>query len=150
MKQLGKFRSLLLRPVMRRLASSVSKIEAGLLDVFLENLLRTIRLALFLDPRFRKNIEDFDARYVFESEDGRVAASAIFRNGRMRVKTVAIPDPTVKVTFRDDLCLWQFLMADDPDVFAFVLGNKLRYEGNLNYLLKFGYMAKHLKHSFHL
>jgi len=150
MKQLGKIRLLLLRPVMRRLARSITMIESGLLDVFLENLLRTIRFALFVDPRFRKNIEGFDARYVFESEDGRVAASAIFKNGRMRVKTVAIPDPTVKVTFRDDLCLWQFLMADDPDVFAFVLGNKLRYEGNLNYLLKFGYMAKHLKHSFHL
>jgi hypothetical protein len=116
--------------------------------MFLENLLRTIRLVLFLDPRYRKNIEGFDARYVFESEDGRVAASAVFRNGRMRVKTVAVPDPTVKVTFRDERSLWQFLMADDPDVFAFVLGNKLRYEGNLNYLLKFGYMAKHLKHSF--
>jgi hypothetical protein len=104
-----------------------------------------MRLVFYLDPRYRKNIEGFEARYVFESEDGTVAASAVFKNGRMRVKTRAVPDPTVRVVFRDDHALWQFLMADDPDVFAFVLGNKLRYEGNLNYLLKFGYMAKQLK-----
>ena len=39
-------------------------------------------------------------------------------------------------------------MAPDPDVFTFVLENKLSWDGNINYVLKFAYMAKHLKAKF--
>ncbi|NIN18182.1 MAG: hypothetical protein GTN53_10405 [Candidatus Aminicenantes bacterium] len=113
-------------------------------------LLRIIRLTLCLDRGYRRNIKDFNARYAFRSEDGRIAASAIFKNNKMKMKKDAIEDTNVTVVFKDGKTLWEFLMADDPDVFSFVLENKLRYEGNLNYLLKFGYMSKRLKLMFGL
>jgi hypothetical protein len=123
----------------------INRIETGALDDFLELLLKVIRLVLCVDRKYRRNIKDFDARYAFRSQDRKIAASAVFKNNKMKVKKEEIPDTNVTVLFKDGKALWEFLMAPDPDVFAFVLQNKLSYEGNLNYLLKFGYMAKHLK-----
>ena len=93
---------------------------------------------------------DPGVRSAHRSEDGRIAASAIFKKNKMKVKKDVVADTNVTVFFKDGKTLWEFLMADDPDVFSFVLENKLRYEGNLNYLLKFGYMSKRLKLMFGL
>ena len=134
----------------RGLKKIISCIETELLDDFLEMLFKVIRLTLCLDRDYRRNIEGFNARYAFRSEDGRIAASAIFKKNKMKVKKDAVADTNVTVFFKDGKTLWEFLMADDPDVFSFVLENKLRYEGNLNYLLKFGYMSKRLKLMFGL
>lgn len=134
----------------RGLKKMISCIKTELLDDFLEMLFRVIRLTLCLDRGYRRNIEGFNARYAFRSEDGRIAASAIFKKNKMKVKKDAVADTNVTVLFKDGKTLWEFLMADDPDVFSFVLENKLRYEGNLNYLLKFGYMSKRLKLMFGL
>lgn len=129
----------------RAVKKMINRIETGALDDFLELLLKVIRLVLCVDRKYRRNIKDFDARYAFRSQDRKIAASAVFKNNKMKVKKEEIPDTNVTVLFKDGKALWEFLMAPDPDVFAFVLQNKLSYEGNLNYLLKFGYMAKHLK-----
>jgi hypothetical protein len=129
----------------RAVKKMINRIETGALDDFLELLLNVIRLVLCVDRKYRRNIKDFNARYAFRSQDGKIAASAIFKNNKMKVKKEEIPDTNVTVLFKDGKALWEFLMAPDPDVFAFVLESKLSYEGNLNYLLKFGYMAKHLK-----
>jgi len=129
----------------RAVKKMINRIETGALDDFLELLLKVIRLVLCVDRKYRRNIKDFDARYAFRSQDGKIAASAVFKNNKMKVKKEEIPNTNVTVLFKDGKALWEFLMAPDPDVFAFVLQNKLSYEGNLNYLLKFGYMAKHLK-----
>ena len=68
----------------------------------------------------------------------------------MKVIRSEISDTNVTIIVKDGKALWEFLMSDNPDVFAFVLDNKLTYEGNLNYLMKFGYMAKSLKLMFSL
>jgi hypothetical protein len=155
----GKRRRITMNPIMkpfrilfqkRGLKKMTSCVKTELLDDFLEMLLRVIRLTLCVDHGYRRNIKDFNARYAFRSEDGRIAASAIFKNNKMKMKMDAVEDTNVTVVFKDGKTLWEFLMADDPDVFSFVLENKLRYEGNLNYLLKFGYMSKRLKLMFGL
>jgi len=127
----------------RKLAKCV---EERVLDRFLELLLDVMRLTLCLDADFRKNIEDFRGRYVFRTQNGVVAASAIFENGEMTVRKEGVADPNVAVTFADGAALCELLLSRDPDVFALVLDNKLSYEGNLNYVLKFGFMAKRLQH----
>jgi hypothetical protein len=63
----------------------------------------------------------------------------------MKVKNSAIDNTNVTVTFKDGKALWEFLMGKNPDVFNFILESKLSYEGNANYVLKFAYMATHLK-----
>ena len=125
-------------------------IENDLLDDFLETLLKAVRLALILDPHYRRNIQRFDATYAFQDEEGQIAASAIFKNGKMKVKKYKIEDTNVTITFKNGKALWEFLMSRNPDVFSFLLENKIRYEGNINYMMKFGYMAKHLQVMFGL
>jgi hypothetical protein len=118
------------------------------MENFLELLLKAVRLVLCVNRKFRRNIKDFNARYAFRSKDGKIAASAIFKNNKMKVKKNAIEDTNVTVIFKDGKALWEFLMGKDPDVFVFILESKLTYEGNANYLMKFAYMAKHLMYMF--
>lgn len=144
------FRKFFLKRLVKKIKKVIKCIETELMDKFLETLLRVIRLVICLDGKFARNIKGFNARYAFRSERGKIAASAIFANDKMKMKKTAVPDTNVTIIFKDGKALWEFLMADNPDVFAFVLENKLRYEGNLNYLMKFAYMAKHMKLKFGL
>jgi hypothetical protein len=141
-KFLNWWRRWLLGRAVRRLAASL---ESALMDDLLECLLGTLRLAFRVDESLRKNIAGFDARYVFRSRSRDIAASAVFGRSKMTVRRSGVSQPDVAVTFKDGKALRDFLFAENPDVFAFVLESKLTYEGNLNYLLKFSYMARHLK-----
>lgn len=147
------FRKILLEKwLLRKIGKIIKNIEGDLMDFFLETLLKIIRIFLCIDEKFARNIKDFNAKYVFKSEDNKIAASAIFAKNKMKVKKRVIADPDVNITvvFKDGKALFDFLMADDPDVFAFILESKIRYEGNVNYLMKFAYMAMHIKLTFNL
>lgn len=143
----NKFRDFSLKRVVKKITRCI---ETDLMDDFLELLLRIIRLVLCVDPKFRRNIQGFNARYAFRSLDGKIAASAIFRDNKMTVKKKEIRDTNITVIFKNGRALWEFLMADDPDVFSFMLESKLEYIGNLNYIMKFAYMAKRMKLMFGL
>ena len=143
-------RKYLLKRIVKKINKLLDTVETEVMDEILELLLRSIRLFLCLDSDYHKNIIDFDARYTLRSERGRIAASAIFKKGKMKVKGKEIDNTNVEVYFKDGKVMWDFLMSPNPDIFAFVLDNKLRYEGNLNYLMKFAYMAKRLKSMFGL
>jgi hypothetical protein len=129
----------------RAIKKLLSNIENDLMDDFLEILLKVVRLVLILDHKYRRNIQGFNARYAFRSEDGRIAASAIFQDGKMKVKRSEITGANVTVIFKNGKALWEFLMSKNPDVFSFVMDSKLDFDGNINYLMKFAYMAKHLQ-----
>ena len=121
-------------------------IQPWLLDKFLETLLRFMQLTFLLDKGYRRNIEKpFRGRYTFQSKDGKIASSAVFRNGRMKVKKKRIDDTDVTVTFENGDVLKKFLFNDDPDVIGALMRQEASFEGNLNYLVKFAYMAKHLQ-----
>ncbi|MFC2155041.1 hypothetical protein ACFLRB_00935 [Acidobacteriota bacterium] len=125
------------------------------MDDFLELLLDLMRLVFSTNfKHYRENIKDFKATYNFVSEDGRIAAAAVFTDNRMKMKKEKVPDddPNLKVTvtFKDGHALWRFLMTGTPDIFKAVLDRDISYEGNLNYLLKFAYMSRHLKTIFGL
>ena len=129
----------------RTIKKMINSKETELMDDFLELLLKALRLVLCLDRKYRKNIEDFNARYAFRSQDGKIASSAIFKNNKMKVKKNAVEDTNVTVIFKDGKVLWEFLMGKNPDIFAFILESKLSYKGNANYVLKFAYMATYMK-----
>ena len=147
----NKFQKFILNRAVKKIKKVINCIETDLMDEFLELLLKIFRLVFYLNiAGFRENIKDFNARYTFRTEKGKIAASAIFKDDKMIVEEEEIPDTNVTVIFKDGKALWEFLMAGNPDVFAFVLANKLSYKGNLNYLMKFAYMAIHLKVMFGL
>jgi hypothetical protein len=122
-------------------------------DPFLEVLLHVMRLALLVRPEYRKNIEGdpqrnikpFRGRYVFRNRNGDIAASAVFKRGRMRVRSRSIKNADVTVIFKDGETLAKFLFDRNPDVFDAILDQKIRTEGNVNYLFKFLYMARQLQ-----
>jgi hypothetical protein len=143
----------LVRPVRniflnRKVKQMRTAIENRSLDNFLELLLGGMQLLFAVNPAFRENIRDFNARYCFKSRDGKIAASAVFKNDRMTMKRSAIGNTSITVVFDSGKTLWEFLFSDDPNVFDFILENRLGYTGNLNYMLKFGYMAKHVRLQF--
>ncbi|WP_300673152.1 hypothetical protein [Desulfoluna sp.] len=138
------------RLIEHRVKGAVSEMNSRAMDLFLETLLRIMRLALILDRGYRKNIEGFQGRYAFASRDGGIAASALFDGNRMKVKNRLVDHPDITIEFKDGKALRRCLFSENPDIIAAILDNEVSYTGNLNYLAKFAYMAKHLQLTFAL
>ena len=100
--------------------------------------------AFVLLPDFRKNLGDFDGRYVLQTEKGDFAASLIFQNGNMARQKKALNEWDVKITFMNAGDLRAFLFSEDQDMVNSILENKVSIDGNYNYLYKFGFMARTL------
>jgi len=112
---------------------------------FIEVLLVAMQVAFLLSRSYRENIQNFEGRYQFASQDGQIAVAAIFKNGRMTVVERVIPRPDVTVVFRDSKTLFQFLLSPRQDILGAMLRHDLETDGNLNYIYKLGYMAKQLQ-----
>ena len=115
-------------------------------DKFLELLLRAMDLTFLLSKGYRKNIKDFEARYVFRSARELVDATVDFKDGDMIVHEEALEDYDVRVTFRDPAALRSFLFSKNQDILNSLLKNEVSVEGNLNYIYKFGLKGRDLAH----
>ncbi|MGB5157088.1 hypothetical protein [Desulfobacterium sp. N47] len=112
---------------------------------FLEALLNLMSLALFLDKDFKKNIKNFNARYLFCSKDKKITVAAIFDDNHMKVSKKKIDNTNITVIFRDGKALMGFLLSPKPDILGSILSQDISIDGNLNYIYKFAYMSKHLQ-----
>jgi len=113
---------------------------------FLRLLLKLMAFVFMLNIKdFRRNIENFNGRYVFRSKDNSIVASAAFENGTMKVYDRIIEKPNMTITFRNDRSLMNYLLSPKPDILNAVLKQDVMVSGNLNYLYKFAYMAKRLQ-----
>lgn len=128
----------------------IKEMNSKRMDSLLELLLDAMSIFFVLNPDFRRNIDNFRAKYTFRIGNNGSGASVVFspleriKYGRMIVKTDPIDDADVSVTFESGRAMAEFLFSESPDIFAALLDNKLSFSGNLNYLFKFAYMAKHL------
>ncbi len=113
-------------------------------DKFLELLLRGMDLAFCLSRGYRKNIRGFEGRYLFRTADNIVTASVTFRNNDMKVHEEAIDNWDVRITFRDAAALRDFLFSRNQDILDSMLANDVETDGNLNYIYRFGFMARDL------
>jgi hypothetical protein len=120
------------------------EISGAVTDKFLELLLGGMDLAFCLSKSYRKNIQDFRARYAFATADGAVGASAAFEGGNMSVLTKAVDDWNTRVTFKNAAALRRFIFSKDQDILDSLLRNEVEVDGNLNLLYKFGFMARDL------
>ncbi len=136
--------------VRRKLRAFEAKVGDVLTDKGVELLLLGMELAFIFWDSYRKNLDGFRAQYVLRTADGGVAASAVFEPGRMWVKTVALPSPTVTVTFKDATAFRRFLSSKDHDIVQSLLANEVEVDGNLNQVYKLGYMARVLLSKFGL
>lgn len=121
-----------------------SKLESEFMDDILNLLLRMMKLLFALDKGYRRNIENFEASYVFVSS-GTLVASVKFSKGKMTVLKSELQNPNIKVFFKDGHTIKNFLLSDNPDIISLMLANELSYIGNINYVMKFAYMATHIK-----
>ncbi len=117
-------------------------------EEFLELLLRLMGLVFHVDKDFRRNIEDFNGRYLFRSRDRQITVSAVFGNNRLKVSEEEIQDTNITVIFRNAKALMDFLLSPKPDILGALLRQDVTVDGNLNYLYKFAFMAKRLQLKF--
>jgi hypothetical protein len=115
-----------------------------LTDKFLEALLGGMSMAFLLLGSYRRNIKGFSGAYLFRTADGKVAAGARFDRGRMRLLTTELAAYNVAVTFNDPPALRRFLFSRDQDILASIMANDVSVDGNLNYVHKFGFLARDL------
>ncbi|GMT48160.1 MAG: hypothetical protein IEMM0007_1726 [bacterium] len=138
---------LLLRPLR---ANRVRKrflqcLESEVAEEFLEMLLKFMSLAFLLDRDFRRNIEGFNGRYLFKSRDNSITVAVIFKDNRMKVYEKELEDTNVTVVFRNGRALMGYLLSPKPDILGSLLRQDVTFNGNLNYVSKFAYMAKRLQ-----
>lgn len=114
-------------------------------EEFLQTLLTLMQIVFAVNYDYRGNIKNFEGRYQFCSKDGEVTIAAVFHNNRMDVMEKKIDRPDITITFRDGRTLLNFIISPRQDILGSMLRHDVVTEGNLNYLYKFGYMAKQLQ-----
>lgn len=132
-----------------RARRSIEKIADCLGPHFTEDMLVVLldgmSLMFLVSRQYRRNIEHFDGRYLFKSINGSFAVSAIFSNGKMKVRRKEIDNPNIIVSFKNPHALMNFIFSPKPDVLGAMLAQDVVLDGNLNYLYKFAYMANHVR-----
>lgn len=114
---------------------------------FLKFFLWILSKAFDLSEDFRKNIKDFDTKYVFKTEKGCVFESVTFKDGAMEVQSGSQDDhPNVTVVFKDSAVLKRYLFSGDQDILELILANDVQLDGNWNYVHKFLFMVNDLLH----
>ena len=126
----------------RRFAKTL---ESEFAEEFLDILLKLMGLMFCIDKNFRRNIENFDAKYMFKDKSAHIIVSAIFKNSSLKVIKQQIDNTNITIIFKDQKALMNFLLSPKPDILGAILNQDVTYEGNLNYLSKFAYMATHLR-----
>lgn len=113
-------------------------------DKFLELLLGGMDFAFTISKGYRENIRDFKGRYLFQTADNLVSSAAVFENGNMKVYSTAIDDWDARITFKDAAAMRRYIFSKDQDILNSILANEVEVDGNLNYIYKFGFMARDL------
>jgi hypothetical protein len=119
--------------------------EVEVTNDFLDLLMMGMDLAFSLMKDYRKNIEDFEGCYHFQTRKGDFESGAIFKDGKMKVQPEGVLFPDAKVTFEDFKSLWKYIFSKDQEILDLMLENKIELEGNMNLLFKFCFMVKDLK-----
>jgi hypothetical protein len=118
---------------------------------FLKVFLWFFGLSFHLSPDLRKNIKDFEATYVFKTQNGSVRESAVFKrdgNGDtvMVCEDEAAPDPDITVVFKNAYVLKRYLYSlADQDILDLILHNEVQLDGNWNYVCKLLFMIRDLR-----
>lgn len=124
----------------------ISHMNSGRMEVLLEIALRIMSLLFFLNSQYRKNIEGFKGKIAFKLDDCDLGVTAVFCRRlfmpAMVVKNRALKDVNVTIDFCNGKEMASFITQSNPDIISGMLDNKLNFTGNLNYILRFVFLAK--------
>jgi hypothetical protein len=123
----------------------IEAFKSEVAEEFLELLLTLMSLVFWLDKDFRRNIQGFCGRYLFCSADRSITVAAVFKDNRLKIYEKEIDNTDVTVVFRNSKALMDFIISPKPDILGSLLRQDVTINGNLNYVYKFAYMAKHLQ-----
>lgn len=119
-------------------------LKADACEEFLFFLLELMEISFLTNRDFRKNLDGFSASIGFRDRSGEITVTAIFNKNKLHVKKILVDKPTVTLTFRDQKALLRFVTNPHMDILGPMLKQDISFDGNLNYLYKFAYMATHL------
>lgn len=128
-----------------KIKETLAALSGAATEKFVELLLDGMNEGFVRSSSYRRNIENFKGSYVFRTADDRVCLAAIFDQGRMEVRESAPDDWDTRVTFQNVPAFQKFLFSTDQDILNSLLANEVEVDGNLNYIYKFGFMAKELQ-----
>ena len=114
-------------------------------DKLLELLLHGMDMALAFSRSCRAGIRNFNGKYLFMTKDRGVVSSVTFDNGDMKVHHDRVEGWNVRVNFSDEAALMEYLFSEDQDILNTILENEVEVNGNLNYVYRFGYLAKNVR-----
>ena len=126
----------------RRLAK-VLRAEAA--ETFLEALMAFLKVGVRLDRHLRRSLDGFDARYQLKTRDGLVDVGVVFEDGRVDIQEDPKGEFDATMLFRDSRAVFDFFASTNPDLLGAVLEQTAVVEGNLNYVYRLAYMARHLQ-----
>lgn len=120
-------------------------IESELAEEFLQLLLKLMGLFFKIDRDFRRNIKDFEAVLQFRSIDNSVTVVARFAGDELKVQETLVDNADSTLVFKNGRALLDYLLSADRDILQMLLENQVVLQGNLNNVLRFGYIANHLQ-----
>jgi hypothetical protein len=111
-------------------------------EKLLESLLLLMKIKFRFDPEFRRNIENFRGALRFRCRDGNINVLVAFAADKMQVSEDPQAPANVTITFKDSRAMRQVITSGD--IMGSLLNGDIVSDGNLNYLYKFGFLARHL------
>lgn len=124
----------------------INHMNSGRMEILLEVALKVMSLLFFLSPEYRKSIEGFNGVIAFKTDDGVLGVTAVFCRRFLMpalvVKSRALPNANVTIDFCSGKEMASFITQANPDIISGMLDNKLNFNGNLNYILRFVFLAR--------
>jgi hypothetical protein len=120
-------------------------LEAEAAETFLELLLGAMKLSLLVDPDLSRSVAGFEARYRIATRDGSVCVGASFADGRLSIEGDPTWTPHAALVFRDTAALMAYFATTNPDLFSSLLNQDVFVEGNLNYVYRLAFLARHVQ-----
>jgi len=114
-------------------------IERGLFLI-----LELLSWSFFFDKKFRRNIVNLTADYVFTDKTQDFYVRVSFKNEKMYVTREKIDNPTFALIFKDTSSFFKLITSKEPDILNAMLNQEIEFTGNINYINKFAYMGQHL------
>ncbi len=143
-----KIRHFLIKGAFRKCLSKEMTEEVG--EEFLKILLKLLNVARYLDDYLQKSIDGFNGRIQFRNRNNAIRVLAEFKENRLDSRELdpdeeLSPLPDATIIFKNYEALMNFLLpkGGKRDVLRSLLQNEVQFEGNLNYIYRFGFLATH-------
>ena len=111
------------------------------INVFLKYLAINFNVRASLNKWLKTDFGYLNFSVVLQSEDGKVAQSIIFNNGKVKVVGDVINLPDVVLNFVDESAVWDMIILPPNETMNMLMKGKLVIKGNLTYASLFNFLV---------